>query len=156
MTITRFVAIAAFVGLSLSGVAPAVAAEKEEMRLAEVGGVIVPMAPMSDYSPKIDRPAILPALYVTLSAMQAWDVYSTRSAIAAGAREANPTATPFSGNAGSLLGLKAATTAGTIFFAERMWRKNKVGAIVMLVAINGATAAVSMHNMRNAKALSTR
>ena len=33
-----------------------------------------------------------------------------------------------------------------------LWKKNKVGAIVMLAAINGATAAVSMHNMRNAKA----
>jgi hypothetical protein len=52
--------------------------------------------------------------------------------------------------------LKAATTASTIFFAERMWKKNKVGAVVMLAAINGATAAVSMHNMRNARALSTR
>ena len=156
MNIKHIVAIAAFVGLSLSGVAPAAAAEKEEVKLADAGGVIVPMAPMSNYSPKLERPALLPALYVTLGAMQAWDVYSTRAAIAAGAREANPTATPFSGNAGSLLGLKAATTASTIFFAERMWKKNKVGAIVMLVAINGATAAVSMHNMRNAKALSTR
>ena len=54
-------------------------------------------------------------------------------------------------NTGSMLGLKAATTAGTIFFAERMWKTNKVGAIVMMVAINGATAVVSMHNMRNAK-----
>jgi tryptophanase len=33
---------------------------------------------------------------------------------------------------------------------------NKVGAIVMLVAVNSATAAVSMHNMRNAKKLSMR
>lgn len=155
MQINRFVAIAAM-GLTLSAVGSASAAEKEEMRLADVGGVIVPMAPMSDYSPRMERPAILPALYVALGAMQAWDVYSTRAAIGAGAREANATAAPFSGNAGSLLGLKAATTAGTIFFAERMWKKNKVGAIVMLVAINGATAAVSMHNMRNAKALSTR
>lgn len=156
MNINRFAVIALVVGLSFSAAGSAAAAEKEEMKLADAGGVIVPMAPMSDYSPKVDRPAILPALYVTLGAMQAWDVYSTRAALSAGAREANPTATPFSGSAGSLLGLKAATTASTIFFAERMWKKNKVGAIVMLVAINGATAAVSMHNMRNAKALNTR
>ena len=44
----------------------------------------------------------------------------------------------------------------TIFFAERMWKKNKVGAIVMLAAVNGATAAISMQNMRNAKKLSMR
>jgi hypothetical protein len=50
-----------------------------------------------------------------------------------------------------MIGLKAATMAGTIFFSERMWKTNKVGAIVMMAAINGATAAVSMHNMQNAK-----
>ena len=156
MSIKHFVAIAAFVGLSLSGIGVAAAAEKEEMKLADAGGVIVPMAPLSVYSPTVKRPAILPALYVTLGAMQVWDVYSTRAAIEAGAREANPTAAAFSRNAGALLGLKAATTASTILFAERMWKKNKVGAVVMLVAINGATAAVSMHNMRNANKLSTR
>lgn len=156
MTIRPFI-LAVLLGLGLSGAAPAAAAEKEELKLVDIGGgVILPMAPMSDYAPKVDRPAILPALYATLGVMQAWDIYSTRAAVQAGAREANPTAAPFAGNAGSMLGLKAATTASTIFFAERMWKKNKVGAVVMMVAINGATAAVSMHNMRNAKRLSTR
>lgn len=153
MTFNRFLAVAALVGVTFSGAAVASAAEKEEMTLTNAGGVIVPMAVMSDYSPKVERPAILPALYVTLGVMQAWDIHSTRTALQAGAREANPTAVAASGNAASLLGLKAATTAGTIFFAERMWKKNKVGAVLMLVAINGATAAVSMQNMRNAKRL---
>jgi len=155
VTLKTVVAIVACVSLSLSGVATAAAADKEALNVTDAGGVIVPMAPMPDL-PKAERPAMLPALYVTLGAMQAWDAYSTRSAINAGAREANPTAAAFTTHAGSMLGLKAATTAGTIFFAERMWRKNKVGAVIMLVAINGATAAVSMHNMRNAKRLSTR
>lgn len=153
MTISRLIAIVAFVSVSFSGVAGVSAAEKEELQLTNAGGVIVPMAPMSDYSPRPDRPAILPALYATLGVMQAWDIYSTRAAMQAGAREANPTAAPFTGNVVSMLGMKAATTVGTIFFAERMWKKNKVGAVIMLVAINGATAAVSMQNMRNAKRL---
>jgi hypothetical protein len=51
-----------------------------------------------------------------------------------------------------LVGLKAATTVSTIFFAERVWKKNKVAAVVMMAAINGGVAAVSMHNMRNARA----
>jgi hypothetical protein len=156
VTTKHFVAIVAFMGLSFSGVTAAAGAEKEELTRAHASSVIVPLAPMSEYEPTITRPAILPALYVALGAMQAWDVYSTRVAMGAGAREANPTAAVFSQNTGSLLGLKLATTASTVFFAERLWKKNKVGAIVMLVAINGATAAVSMHNMRNARALSTR
>lgn len=156
MNSRRFVIIAALVGLSFTGVGSA-AAQEEALRLADFGGVIVPVAPLVAHSaPILERPAILPALYVTLGVMQAWDIYSTRAAINAGAREANPSAAPFSRNTASMLGLKAATTVSTLFFAERMWKKNRVGAVVMLIAINGATAAVSMHNMRNVKRLSTR
>jgi hypothetical protein len=154
--INRVVAAIVIAGLSFSSAASA--AEKEtalerEQRLdaAQRLGAASPMTPLAGYVPGEKRPAALPALYATLGAMQAWDVYSTSAALKAGAREANPTAAPFANNAGKMMGLKAATTASTIFFAERMWKKNKVGAIVMMVAINGATAAVSMNNMRNAK-----
>src|SRR5262245_11431331 len=145
------------VGLNFASVAQAAEkAEKEEARLeqqraldsAQRGDMLMPMA---SYVPQGKRPAALPALYATLGAMQAWDIYSTSAALKAGAKEGNPTAAPFAGNAGSMLGLKAATTASTIFFAERMWKKNKAGAIAMMVAINGATAAISMHNMHNAR-----
>jgi hypothetical protein len=141
VTIKRLVAIVLFLLVNLSGVRAVAAAEQEELDAGD------------------KRPAILPALYASLGAMQAWDVYSTRAALQAGAREANPAAAAFAGNPRSLVGVKVASTITTIFFAERMWKKNKVGAVVMLVAINGATAAVSMRNMRNASrvnALSTR
>jgi hypothetical protein len=150
MKIQRIAALATIVGLSFSSAA--FAAENEtklerEQRLDAAQR----MAPMSAYVPSAKRPAALPALYATLGAMQAFDVYSTSAALKAGAREANPMAAPFVRNSSSMLGLKVATTAGTIFFAERLWKTNKVGAIVMMVAINSATAVVSMHNMQNAK-----
>jgi hypothetical protein len=150
MKIQRIAALTTIIGLSFSSVL--FAAENEtklerEQRLDAAQR----MAPLAVYVPNAKRPAALPALYATLGAMQAFDVYSTSAALKAGAKEANPVAAPFAGNAGSMLGLKMATTAGTIFFAERLWKTNKVGAIVMMVAINGATAVVSMHNMRNAK-----
>ena len=104
----------------------------------------------SNYQRQATRPKLLPALYVTLGAMQAWDLLSTSAAMNAGAREANPSAAPFANSTGSLLGLKLATTASTIFFAERAWKHNRVAAVVMMVAINGATAAVAMQNGRNA------
>jgi hypothetical protein len=125
------------------------AAEKEALQRADAP-ITLPEPPTVQRS-TVERPVILPALYATLGGMQAWDIYTTTRALTVGAHEANPTAATFSSHAGSLVGLKAATTVGTIFFAERMWKKNKVGAIVMLVAVNGATAAVSMHNMRNAR-----
>jgi hypothetical protein len=139
------------IGLIGSGARIATAAEKEEARLAELGGKTAAMAPRSDYTPPPSRPALVPALYASLGAMQAWDLYSTRAALKAGAREVNPTVAPIAGNAGAMIAVKAAATAGTIVLAERMWKKNKVGTIVMLAAVNGATAAVSMHNLRNAR-----
>jgi hypothetical protein len=146
------VALVTIVALSFSTAAFAAehetALEKEQRRDAAQR---MALTPLSTYTPSVKRPAVLPALYATFGLMQAMDVYSTSAALKRGAREANPVAAPFAGNAGSMIGLKAATTAGTIFFAERMWKTNKVGAIVMMAAINGATAAVSMHNMQNAK-----
>ena len=103
------------------------------------------------YEPHVKRPTVLPALYVTLGVIQAWDIASTSAALKRGAREANPAAAPFVGGKGSMVGLKMATTASTIFFAERAWKKNKVAAVVMMAAINGSMAAVSMRNMRNAR-----
>ena len=149
------VAFVTILGLSVS--TAAVAAEHEtrlekEQRLDAAQRMApLSMTPLASYVPAVKRPAALPALYVTLGVMQAMDIYSTSAALKAGAKEANPTAAPFAGNTGSMIGLKAATMAGTIFFSERLWKTNKVGAIVMMAAINGATAAASMHNMQNAK-----
>ena len=42
----------------------------------------------------MSRPAALPALYVSYAALQVFDVYSTRQALAQGAREANPLMAP--------------------------------------------------------------
>jgi hypothetical protein len=154
VALKHLVAVLTFLALTLSaaGVAQAAEAEKEGTSPAKIGDSITwPLAPVAQYEPQAKRPLAMPALYAMLGAVQAWDVYSTRTALKAGAREANPAAAAFAGNSASLIGLKVAATASTIFFAERMWKKNKVGAIVMLAAINGATAVVSMHNMRTAK-----
>jgi hypothetical protein len=97
------------------------------------------------------RPAALPLMYATLGAMQAFDVYSTRRALGGGAREANPLMQPAAGGSGTMLAVKVLSTAGTIYFAERMWKKNRKGAILLMAVINGATGAIAMRNMRNAR-----
>ena len=144
--------------LGFSNVAAAAGKEENPIVTAPVAAaesaIAWPMA--SVYAPELKRPGLLPALYVTLGAVQAWDLYSTSLALKAGAHEANAAAAPFASNKGSMLGLKAATMAGTILCAEKMWKKNRVGAIVMMAAINGATAAVAMHNMQNARMLTAR
>jgi hypothetical protein len=150
MRFNRIVIVAVLAGASLSA-SVSHAAETDEARIVGLTATVVRPVPVPAVVANVERPLVLPALYVALGATQVWDVYSTRSALRAGGREANPAAAAFSGNMGALMGMKAATTAATILFAERMWKKHRVAAIVMVAAINGATAAVSMHNMRTAK-----
>ena len=95
------------------------------------------------------RPAMLPALYGTYAALQSLDVYSTRRALSAGATEANPLLR--SGGSARAIAMKAAAGGATIFFAERAWKKNRAGAIVLMAALNGATAAIVARNTHNAR-----
>jgi hypothetical protein len=94
------------------------------------------------------RPALLPALYGSYAVLQALDAYSTKRAMTAGAREANPLMR--AGGSTGAIAVKAAAGAATIFFAERAWKKNRVGAMVLMTALNGMTAAVVAHNIHNA------
>jgi hypothetical protein len=95
------------------------------------------------------RPVTLTALYGTYASIQALDVVSTHRAIANGAQERNPLMR--GGSVGTMIAVKAATGAATIFFAERMWKKNRVGAVIVMAALNGASAAIVARNQRNAR-----
>ena len=95
------------------------------------------------------RPMALPVLYGTYAVLQGLDVMSTKKAIAAGATEANPAMR--GGNMGTTVAIKAAAGAATIFLAEKTWKKNRVGAVVLMAVLNGASAAVVAHNNRNAR-----
>lgn len=97
------------------------------------------------------RPASLPGLYATLGALQALDVYSTRRALGAGAHETNGLMRKASGGSITMLAVKALSSAGTIYFTERAWKKNRKGAIALMAVINGVTAAVVVRNVRNGR-----
>jgi hypothetical protein len=94
------------------------------------------------------RPAALPLLYVGLAGLQAYDVYSTRTALGRGASEANPLMGSVAGSTTGLVVAKAASTAGIIFISERLWKKNRVAAILTVAIANGVMAAVAMNNAR--------
>ena len=95
------------------------------------------------------RPVILAALYGTYGTLQAMDVVSTRQALAVGALERNPLMK--NGNMAAMIAVKAAAGASTIYFAERLWKKNRVGAVIVMAALNGASAAIVARNQRNAR-----
>lgn len=94
------------------------------------------------------RPAVLPVLYLSLAGLQAFDVYSTRQALARGAREVNPFMAPVAGNTTGMILMKAVSTATSIVMAERLWHRNKTAAILTMIAANGVMAVVAANNAR--------
>ena len=151
MKIKRFSTIAALAALCFSYTV-GVAAAQDVLEVLKPRLIIAPASLVTLEARPAKRPAALPILYTMLGAVQAWDVYSTSAALKAGAVEANPLVAPVVSNSGRMLGLKLATAGTTIFFAERLWKKNRMAAIVMMTAINGATAAVAARNIGNARA----
>jgi hypothetical protein len=54
-------------------------------------------------------------------------------------------------NHAASIAVKAAATAGAIFFTERAWKQSRKGAVILMTAINVATAAVVAHNTQVAR-----
>jgi hypothetical protein len=93
------------------------------------------------------RPALLPALYAGSAALQAFDAYSTITALRRGATEANPMMQGVAGRPALFIGVKAAATAASIVAAERLWRQHhQIRAVVLMAVTNGFMAAVAAHN----------
>ena len=90
------------------------------------------------------RPRALTILYGSFATLQVMDIVSTRKAIGSGAAEVNPMMG--SGQTGRMIAMKAVGSAASIYIAEKMWKKNRVGAIVTMVVANSITATVVAHN----------
>jgi uncharacterized protein DUF5658 len=94
------------------------------------------------------RPAALAGLYVSLAGLQVYDAMSTARGMKQGAREANPLMQGAVNNSAMFWSIKAATTALPMVMAERMWKRNKVGAVVMMAVANSVAATVAANNAR--------
>ena len=94
------------------------------------------------------RPGALVLLYASLAVMQGLDIYTTSKAVSGGGVELNPAMRPVAGKTWGSVALKAASTAGSIYFIERAWKQNRKGAVILATVINVATAAVVVHNTR--------
>ena len=136
--------IAAAVALSLTMFALPAYAEDADMTPITVTGFAAPVK----VAQAISRPTVLTALYASYSALQAYDVYSTRKALALGAREANPLMQDVVGNTGAFVALKVGVGAATIAAAERLWKTNKPAAIGVMIAGNSVAAIVAARNAR--------
>jgi Domain of unknown function (DUF5658) len=97
--------------------------------------------------------ATLKSLYASTAVMQGLDVHSTMAVLKHGGGEANPLMGGLVTNKAAFIGVKAAVAAGTIMAAHKIGKRNKVAAVVTLVAINSAYAFVVQHNYRVARSL---
>ena len=92
------------------------------------------------------RPAPLVPLYVSQIALHGLDVHSTLQALDRGHQEGNPLFR--NATAGQMIGAKAASSAVSIWLAEKLWKKNRVAAVVVMTGVNVGLAAVVANNYR--------
>lgn len=97
------------------------------------------------------RPRALAPLYLSFIALQVMDADSTAEAIRAGHAEANPFMARTGGSTGAMLAVKAVSTAGTIYAVEKLWKRNRVAAVIVMAAINVGYAAVVSSNYAKAR-----
>ena len=108
--------------------------------------------PVNPFRPRrAGSSALLTSLYASTAVMQALDMHSTLQAFKAGAVEGNPLMAGIANNRGAFLATKAAVAASTIFAARKMAKRNKVAAVVTMVAINSAYAMIVNHNYKLAR-----
>jgi hypothetical protein len=106
----------------------------------------MPIAPVAT-ARRSERSLILPSLYVSLAALQAFDAYTTFKGLDRGATEGNPLMQDVTRHPAAFVALKAGVTGVSIYAAERLWRQNrKKSAIIMMLASNGLMAWVASHN----------
>jgi hypothetical protein len=112
-----------------------------------IGAVALP--PAGHAEPAVPgRPPALPALYVSFAALQALDVHSTMTAVEAGRSEANPAIKELVRQPAAFVAAKVVATAATLYISERLWRRHRVAAVVLMVAVNGAYGAIVARNYR--------
>lgn len=111
---------------------------------AATGDVPIARAPV----PAKRSSRLLPPLYGGFVTLQVLDAHSTFRALDAGLVEQNPIMRWSTAHPAAFVSMKAAATAGTIFFAEKIRKQHPKGAIAFISAVNAAYAFVVMHNYK--------
>jgi Domain of unknown function (DUF5658) len=120
--------------------APVVAADDDVPLTGNVVSLPLPTRAVS-------RGSTLPALYGALAGLQAYDGWSSVTALRLGGREANPIMAPVASQPGAVWAIKAGATIGAIYAAERLWKGHRhAEAIATMIAVNGIMASVAIHN----------
>jgi hypothetical protein len=124
-------------------------------------GVVAAALAAIDQTPRLSRPrpasgprgatVVLGSLYASTAVLQALDVHSTLRGLNRGAVELNPLMRDLVKNRPAFIATKALVGTGTILAARELGKRNKVAAVVALVALNSMYGAVVRNNYRVAR-----
>lgn len=104
--------------------------------------------PGGTVSAPLSRPKALLPLYASYAALQGLDLITTARALERGGVEGNPVMAGVAGNRAGLLAMKASASVGTIYLAEKLWKRNRMAAVALMAALNGAYLVIAVHNYR--------
>jgi hypothetical protein len=102
------------------------------------------------------RGVVLSALYGSFLGLQVADVQSTLRGVNRGAHEVNPLMKPFASQPAAMTAVKAGAAAGVLLMADRVWRRNHLAGLIVMVAANSACATAVARNYRLAARLRDR
>ncbi len=114
--------------------------------------VFLLLVPVATSAQERKSDPLLNSLYVTTAVMQGLDAHSTLYAISRGATEANPFMANVVEHKSTFIALKAGVAFSTIMASREMSKRNRVAAIVTMVAVNSAMAYVVQRNYRIGRA----
>jgi hypothetical protein len=137
--------------IALSIASPVWAAEKAAEPVAPSAAVAKAWA--AEAAQQGPSSKALKAMYGSYGALQTLDMVSTIRARQQGAREVNPM---MAGGYGQATATKAVLAAATLGAVRMVEKKNRKAAFITMVALNVATAAVVVNNVRNASRMSQR
>jgi len=109
-------------------------------------GIVAP-APGIVLKRRLTNPEFVRKLYYGYAVLQMTDAATTLVSVNRGAREANPLLQDAAGSPAAMIGIKAATIAGTILMLEKVRRDHPVVATASLIAINATLAVVAVNNV---------
>ncbi len=92
------------------------------------------------------RPGALIPLYASLASLQVLDVSSTFGAIDRGGREANPVVARLVNSPPALMAVKAGSTVAIVYATERLWKRHRVVAVLLMAGLNAGYAGVIARN----------
>ena len=96
-------------------------------------------------TPPSKRPAALIPLYASFASLQVFDVTSTLRAIDRGAHEANPVVALVDSTP-ALAAMKAGSTMAVIYLAERLRKRHRIAAVLLMAGLNAGYVGVVTHN----------